>query len=134
MQRPYIPRARVRDMASTSSSAYGAELQPFAGITSFMRCPVTRDLAGVDVAIVGVPFDSGTSYRSGARFGPRKIREASLMLWGYNNPLAVRPLEVLNLVDYGDVYVIPPSIVDTYANIEKEVSAILDSGVTVVAL
>jgi agmatinase/guanidinopropionase len=50
-----------------------------------MRLPVTRELEDVDVAIVGIPYDSGTSYRAGARFGPRKIREASLMLWGYNN-------------------------------------------------
>ncbi len=121
-------------MPNSLASAFGGDQEPYAGIASFMRRPATRDLAGVNVAIVGIPFDSGTSYRSGARFGPRKIREASLMLWGYNNPLAVRPLEVLNLVDYGDVYVIPPSIVDTYANIEKEVSAILDSGVAVVAL
>src|SRR3989304_2291683 len=134
MQRPYVPRVRERDMASTSSSAYGAELQPFAGITSFMRCPVTRDLAGVDVAVVGVPYDGGTSYRSGARFGPRKIREASLMLWGYNNPLAVKPLDALKVIDYGDVDVIPPSIVDTYQNVESEVGAILHAGAAVISL
>jgi agmatinase/guanidinopropionase len=116
------------------SSAYGAELQPFAGITSFMRCPVTRALDGVDVAIVGVPFDGGTSYRSGTRFGPRKIREASLLLWGYNNPLAVRPLDKLRVVDYGDVDVIPPAITDTMHNIETEVGQVLDAGVRVLAL
>jgi agmatinase/guanidinopropionase len=116
------------------SSAYGAELQPFAGITSFMRCPVSRELGGVDVAVAGVPFDGGTSYRSGARFGPRKIREASLMLWGYNNPLAVTPLQALKVVDYGDVDVIPPSITDTMHNIESEVSAVLAAGATVLAL
>ena len=53
--------------------AFGAGLQPFMGIPSFMRLPATRDLGEVDVAILGVPFDSGTSYRSGTRFGPRKI-------------------------------------------------------------
>jgi agmatinase/guanidinopropionase len=116
------------------SSAYGAELQPFAGITSFMRCPVSRELGGVDVAVAGVPFDGGTSYRSGARFGPRKIREASLMLWGYNNPLAVTPLQALKVVDYGDVDVIPPSITDTMQNIEIEAGAILAAGVTMLSL
>jgi agmatinase/guanidinopropionase len=116
------------------SSAYGAELQPFAGITSFMRCPVTRDLSGVDVAVVGMPYDGGTSYRSGARFGPRKIREASLMLWGYHNPLAVKPLDVLKVIDYGDADVIPPSIADTYQNIESEVGAILRAGCGVISL
>jgi len=118
----------------SSGSAYGAELQPFAGITTFMRCPATRDLAGVDVAMVGLPYDSGTSYRSGARFGPRKIREASLLLWGYNNPLAVRPLDVLRVVDYGDADVIPPSITDTMANVEAEVGAVLAAGAAVLAL
>lgn len=117
-----------------SHSAYGADLQPFAGITTFMRCPATRNLAGVDVAVMGLPFDSGTSYRSGARFGPRKIRELSLLLWGYNNPLAVRPLDVLRVVDYGDADVIPPSILDTMANVEAEVGAVLAAGTSVLAL
>ena len=53
--------------------AFGAHLEPFSGIPTFMRQPATRDLEGIDIAVVGVPFDSGTSYRSGTRFGPRKI-------------------------------------------------------------
>ena len=121
-------------MSNSIASAFGSDQEPFAGIPSFMRRPATRDLAGVDVAVVGVPFDSGTSYRSGTRFGPRKIREASLMLWGYNNPLAVKPLDALKVIDYGDVDVIPPSIVDTYQNVESEVGAILHAGATVISL
>jgi agmatinase/guanidinopropionase len=121
-------------MTQSITTAFGADQQPFAGITSFMRCPVTRDLTGVDVAVVGVPFDSGTSYRSGTRFGPRKIRELSVMLWGYNNPLAVRPLDVLNVVDYGDVTVIPPVIADTHRNIEQTVSGILEAGAMALTL
>lgn len=119
---------------TAAESAFGAELSPFAGITSFMRRPVTRDLAGVDVAVVGVPFDCGTSYRSGARLGPRRIREASAMLWGYNSALAVKPVDVLKVVDYGDVNVIPPSIAETMTNIEAEVGAVLAAGATVLAL
>ncbi|WP_437723504.1 agmatinase [Sorangium sp. So ce861] len=120
---------------TATESAFGAGLSPFAGITSFMRRPVTRDLAGVDVAVVGIPFDGGTSYRSGARFGPRRIREASAMLWGgYNSALAVKPLDVLKVVDYGDVNVIPPSIAETMVNIEAEVGAILSAGAAVLAL
>jgi len=60
----------------------GFEAQPYWGICTFGRQPHTRDLTGVDVAIVGVPYDGSTSYRSGARFGPRAIREQSLLLWG----------------------------------------------------
>jgi agmatinase/guanidinopropionase len=110
------------------------EPQPFMGIATFARQPHTRDLVGVDATIVGVPFDSGTSYRSGARFGPRKIREMSLLLWGYNNALAIAPFKELKVVDYGDVDMVPVNIEDTYANIEREVGAILDADVTVVAL
>jgi len=116
------------------ASAFGDHLQPFSGITSFMRCPATRELAGADVVIVGVPYDSATSYRSGARFGPRKIREASAMIWGYHNSYRLKPLEVLRVVDYGDVEVVPPSIADTYRNTEAEVTAILETGATVLAL
>jgi len=99
-----------------------------------MRRPVTRELAGVEVAVVGVPYDSGTSYRSGTRFGPRKIREASLLLWGYNNALGIEPTKAINVVDYGDVDVIPPSITDTMQNIEAEVGAILEAGASVITL
>src|SRR5260221_13230325 len=91
-----------------NNPAFGAGLQPFMGIPSFMRLPVTRDLKNIDVAILGVPFDSGTSYRSGTRFGRRKIRETSLMIWGDNSTLNVIPLKRLTVVDYGDVSVAPP--------------------------
>ena len=117
-----------------SKPALGADQQPFAGITTFMRQPATRDLDGVDVAVVGVPFDSGTSYRSGTRFGPRAIREASVMLWGYNPVVEVAPLDVLKLVDYGDVAVVPVDIVANNDRIEAKVGAILTAGPTVVAL
>lgn len=109
----------------TTNPAFGAQLQPFAGIPSFMRQPATRELAGVDVAILGIPYDGGTSHRSGTRFGPRKIREASLMLWGYHHPQQVAPLEVLRVVDYGDVDISPVDIEATNTAITNEVATIL---------
>jgi agmatinase/guanidinopropionase len=114
--------------------AFGAGLQPFMGIPSFMRLPVTRALDGVDVAILGVPFDSGTSYRSGTRFGPRKIREASLMIWGHNSTLNVTPLKKLKIVDYGDVSVIPPSIEHTMAAITGTAGEIINAGARLITL
>jgi agmatinase/guanidinopropionase len=114
--------------------AFGAHLQPFAGITSFMRQPALRQLDEVDVVIVGVPFDGGTSNRSGTRLGPRKIREASLALWGYNNALGIAPLDYLNVADYGDVSAIPVSIEATMAAIAAEVGAILAANTTVICL
>ena len=114
--------------------AIGSDQQPFAGIATFMRRAPSRKLKDVDVAILGVPFDSGTSYRSGARFGPRKIREASLQLWGHHAALGVTPTEVLNIIDYGDVEVIPVDIVQTQTAITSEVASILEAGVTAISL
>jgi agmatinase/guanidinopropionase len=104
------------------------------GIPSFMRLPVTRELTDVDVAILGVPFDSGTSHRSGARFGPRKIREMSLLLWGYNTTLNVRPTDHLKVVDYGDVSVVPPSITHTMEAIQATAGGIIENGTTLISL
>lgn len=114
--------------------ALGAHLQPFAGIPTFMRQPASRDLTDVDVAVMGVPFDGGTSYRSGTRMGPRKIREASLMLWGYNNALRVSPLDHLDVVDYGDVNVVPVSIEATMAAITAEAAQVIQSRTTLLTL
>ncbi len=114
--------------------AFGADLQPFMGIPSFMRLPVTRELKDVDIAIMGVPFDSGTSYRTGTRFGPRKIRETSLMIWGHNSTLNVTPLKKVKVVDYGDVSVIPTSIEHTMTAITKTASEVIETGTTLITL
>jgi len=114
--------------------AFGADLQPFMGIPTFMRLPATRELEGVDVAVMGVPFDSGVSYRSGTRFGPRKIREASLTLWGHNPTLKVTPTEALKVVDYGDVSVIPTSIEHTMSAITETAGEVINAGTTLISL
>jgi agmatinase/guanidinopropionase len=114
--------------------AYGADLEPFHGIPTFMRLPASRELAKVDVAIAGIPFDSGTSYRSGARFGPRKIRESSLLLWGYNQILQVAPTRELKVIDFGDIEVIPVDINVTMDQVTKAVSSIIERNVTLIAL
>ena len=117
---------------ATTGSPFSA--QPYQGICTFGRRPHTRELSGVDVAILGVPYDSSTSYRSGARFGPRAIREQSLLLWGYNNAQQVAPFEVLNVVDYGDVDVIPVDIIATHRAIEQTAATILQTGSRLISL
>jgi len=114
--------------------AFGADLQPFMGIPTFMRLPATRELDNIDVAIMGVPFDSGVSYRSGTRFGPRKIREASLTLWGHNPTMKVTPTEALKVVDYGDVSVIPTSIEHTMQAITETANSVINTGTTLISL
>jgi agmatinase/guanidinopropionase len=114
--------------------AFGSDLQPFMGIPSFMRLPATRELDGVDVTVMGVPFDSGVSNRSGTRFGPRKIREASLTLWGHNPTMNVTPTDALKVVDYGDVSVIPTSIEHTMAAITEAANQVLIAGATLISL
>lgn len=120
---------------SNPNPAFGAHLMAYAGIPSFMRLPVSRELDGVDVAILGVPYDSGAaSWRSGTRFGPRQIRANSLQLWGYNRLLDVDPLAVLRAVDYGDVEVEPTSIAVTSERITAVTAEILATNTHVIAL
>jgi agmatinase/guanidinopropionase len=86
------------------------------------------------VAILGVPYDSSTSYRSGARFGPRAIREQSLLLWGYNNALGVAPFQRLKVVDVGDADVVPVDIVATHKGVQAAAAKVIDAGATLITL
>src|SRR5262245_16328321 len=96
---------------------------------TFMLLPHRRDPKGLDVAVVGIPYDGGTSYRSGARHGPRHIREQSSMIRPWNPVLEVSPFEKLRIADYGDVDVVPISIEGTFAAIERETNALVAEGV-----
>jgi agmatinase len=96
-----------------------------------MRLPHRTDLAGVDVAILGVPFDSGTSYRSGARLGPREIRSQSSLIRPYSYFQKVSPFERLTVVDAGDVDVPPAgSMEQAYQVIEAGVRRTVEAGAT----
>lgn len=110
------------------------DAQPYAGIATFGRQPFRRDVRGVDVVVVGVPYDGATSYRSGARFGPRAIREQSLLLWGYHNALAVSPFRALKVIDFGDLDVVPVNVEETQRTVESQVCEIVSAGPTVLAL
>lgn len=101
----------------------------FTGPTTFARLPHVRTLEEVDVAVVGVPFDTGVTYRVGGRFGPGAIRDASVMLRPYNANLDVKPFDVLSCVDYGDVAIVPGYIERSYTAIEQAVAPIVEAGV-----
>lgn len=106
----------------------------FAQVPTFMRLPFHRDPRDLDVALVGIPYDGGTSYRSGARFGPREIRVQSAMIRPWHPVLQVAPFERLRVADYGDVDISPVSIERTYEIIEKELAEILAAGAIPVAV
>jgi agmatinase len=106
----------------------------FAGIRTFMRAPHTTDLAGVDAAVYGIPFDTATSFRTGTRYGPEGIRSASALLRPYNPALDVNVVETLSIVDYGDAPVSPGNTERTYGQIEEALEPILDAGVFPLAL
>jgi agmatinase len=97
----------------------------FTGPSTFARLPYVRTLEEVDVAIVGVPFDTGVTYRVGGRFGPNAIRAASVMLRPYNANLDVAPFEILSCVDYGDIAIVPGYTERSYAAIEEAVAPIV---------
>jgi agmatinase len=94
------------DNAITRDSLYGTTPEPtYAGVTSFMRRKYTQDLEGVDVVVTGVPLDTATTNRPGARFGPRAIRAAStIMAWERPYGMPFDPFDRLAVVDYGDCY------------------------------
>jgi len=96
----------------------------FAQISTFGRLPNTQDLSGVKATFVGVPFDDGTTYRSGARFGPSAIRQGSRLLRAYNPFVDSYPFETLNSCDYGDINAIPGYIEDTMKIVEREMKNI----------
>src|SRR4051794_22922126 len=100
----------------------------FAQPATFMRLPHQTDLRGVDVAMLGVPFDSGTSYRSGARLGPREIRSQSSLIRPYSYFQKISPFERLTIVDAGDVDAPPVGIEAAYAAIDTTVDRILQAG------
>ena len=101
----------------------------FTGPSTFARLPYVRTLAEVDLAVVGVPFDTGVTYRAGGRFGPNAVRAASVMLRPHNANLGVSPFEILSCVDYGDVAIVPGYTERSYAAIEAAVAPIVEAGV-----
>jgi len=100
----------------------------FAQPATFMRLPHVEDPAGLDVAIVGVPFDAGTSYRPGARLGPREIRAQSSLIRPYSYFQKVAPFDRLNVADSGDVDAPPVSIEKCYDVVEARIGRIAESG------
>lgn len=100
----------------------------YAGIATFARLPRLDQVKSADVAIVGIPFDSGVSYRPGARFGPSHVRESSRLLRPYNPATDIEPFAQQQVADAGDIAVNPFIIEEAIATIEVEASKLLATG------
>jgi agmatinase len=98
----------------------------YAGEATFARLPRLADVPRADVAVVGVPFDSGVSYRPGARFGPGHIRESSRLLRPYNPALQASPFASQQVADAGDLAVNPFSIDEAIGAVERAARGLLE--------
>src|SRR2546422_63220 len=102
----------------------------FSGIRTYARLPlVTGRLEGVDVAIVGIPFDTGGTYRVGARFGPEHIRSASALMRPYHSGSGVPIFDRLSVVDYGDLPVVPGYVEESHGRIAAGLLEVVQAGV-----
>ncbi|RFU22223.1 agmatinase [Geodermatophilus marinus] len=98
----------------------------FAGPATFARLPRIDEVSDVDVAVVGVPFDSGVSYRPGARFGPAHVRESSRLLRPYNPAQDVEPFARAQVVDAGDLAVNPFAVEEAIGQVRAGATALLE--------
>jgi agmatinase len=113
-------------------STFARGQQPaFAGINTFRKAPYLENVHEVgkhEVAVLGAPFDMGTTYRAGCRFGPQAIRRISALYDSYSVDMAVDLEEELDLVDLGDVFVIPSNIEKSFDQIDRAVSWVVGEG------
>lgn len=124
------------DMAFTRTDPRGLAYEnAFGGAVSFLRRRYTKDLAGVDLAVTGVPFDQAVTHRPGTRFGPRAIREASTLQafdapygWGFD------PLSEMTVVDYGDMAFDYAYTAGVPKRVEAHIAGILAAGAGTITL
>jgi len=106
----------------------------FAGIATFARLPTAEQAGRWDIAVIGVPFDGGTSYRPGARFGPSAVRQGSRLLRPYNPAQDSLPFELAQVVDAGDIACTPYSTEEAVAAIAAGADDLLGGGGRLVAI
>ncbi|HSI60629.1 MAG TPA: agmatinase [Ideonella sp.] len=128
-------QALVGDLAIHRGSHLGYEREnTYGGVLSFLRRRYTSELAGVDVAVTGIPLDLATTFRPGARLGPAAVRAATAQLNERLHPWGFGPCDTLSVVDYGDCWLDhhrPTTIVPT---IVDHARTILASGATMLSL
>lgn len=120
---------KPRRLAGPKPAPVDALVYPrFSGISTFMRLPHIPRAQELDIALIGIPFDGGATYRSGPRFGPRHVRAQSCMIRPWNPVLNVDPFSKWRVADYGDLSINPLSLDDTYARITSQLDDVLRAG------
>lgn len=114
-------------MSEKSQPISGNDLARFSGPNTFMRLPSVNELTGLDVAVLGIPLDIGTSWRSGTRFGPKQVRAESAMLRPYNLGTGAAPFDSLEVADIGDLAINTFSLSDSLRIITESYDTILKS-------
>ena len=107
------------------------ELPHYAGINTFLKAPYAEDVTDVgnyDACVLGAPFDGGTTYRPGTRFGPQGVRKISALYTPYNYEMGIDLREQMSLCDAGDIFTIPGNIEKTFDQISRAVSHVFSSG------
>ena len=107
------------------------ELPHYAGINTFLKAPYAEDVQEVgqyDATVLGAPFDGGTTYRPGTRFGPQGVRKISALYTPYNYEMGIDLREQMSLCDAGDIFTIPGNIEKTFDQISRAVSHVFSSG------
>ena len=105
------------------------EYPRFEGIRTFMRLPHTNNLNNVDFLIAGIPFDTGATFRVGARFGPSGIRDNSLLLRPYNPAQDIEVFKYCSGIDYGDIPIVPGYLPESHKLIEKETASLIQPNI-----
>jgi guanidinopropionase len=109
-------------------SQHGLLVPRFAGIATFMRCPLAMDPAEADIGILGIPWDGGTTNRPGARHGPRAVREQSTLMRRVHSVTKSSPFEACRVRDLGDAAVNPADLMQTLGLLTEQIERILAAG------
>lgn len=115
-------------MTSYHQPVDAAEVPRFAGRSTFMRLPEVNSAEGLDIAMVGIPWDGGTTNRAGARHGPREVRNQSSLMRSAHHVSGIAPYQIANIADVGDLPVNPIDLLDGLSRIEKGMSRIVATG------
>ncbi|WP_295530477.1 agmatinase [uncultured Thioclava sp.] len=105
-----------------------AKVPRFAGHSTFMRLPAVPTAEGLDIALVGIPWDGGTTNRAGARHGPREVRNQSSLMRAAHHASGIAPFSIANVADVGDLPVNPINLLDGLNLIETGMAKIVASG------